>query len=64
MSTTKTYNASIMFLLTPQQRRFLQLFAKSKQKSVSKILRAFINSLMKQNPDLAKQAAEYVEKGW
>lgn len=54
----KTFSKTTMFFMTELQHTFIRLYAVKKKTSISKVLRACINKLMRENPALAKEAEE------
>jgi predicted DNA-binding protein len=64
MADRKNYSAQCMFILTPEQKRFLQLYSDKTGRTYSAVLRNYINALMEKHKGLAKQAEEAVKEGW
>ena len=58
------YSAQQMFLLTPEQKKFIALYADKTHRSISGVLRAYVEHLMEKHKGLAKQAEEAVKNGW
>ena len=60
----KNYTAQQMFLLTPEQKKFLQIYADKTNRSASSVIRAYIEHLAEKHKGIAKQAEEAVKNGW
>lgn len=60
----KNYSVPQMFMLTPEQKRFLALYADKTNRSIACVLRNYVAHLMEKHKGLAKQAEEAVKEGW
>lgn len=60
----KNYSAPQMFMLTPEQKRFLAMYAEKTNRSISCVLRNYVSHLMEKHKWLAREAEKAVKEGW